>query len=61
MSVVIIVGGTGRLKTDIDNANAAASANNWTSAQREAMAGYFAACSAEIEKRTLSYNAGNPP
>jgi len=61
MSVVIIIGGTGRLRTDIDNANQAASAHSWTTAQKDWMAAYFAECADEIEKRILSFNAGNPP
>lgn len=61
MSVVIIVGGTGRLRADIDNANSAASTHNWTGAQIDWMADYFNACADEIEKRIQSFNAGNPP
>lgn len=61
MSVVIIVGGTGRLRNDIDAANQAASAHSWTAAQIDWMANYFNACADEIEKKTTSFNAGNPP
>lgn len=61
MSVIIIVGGTGRLKNDVDQANANASSHSWTAAQIAWMADYFNACADEIEKRTLSFNAGNPP
>ncbi len=41
MSVVIIVGGTGRLKNTIDKVNQQASANNWTQAQIDWMAQKF--------------------
>lgn len=61
MSVVIIVGGTGRLKNDVDQANSNASAHSWTAAQIASMADYFNECANEIEKRTLAFNAGNPP
>lgn len=61
MSVVIIVGGTGRLRTAIDNANQNASDHSWTQAQIDWMAAKFNADADEIEKRILSFNAGNPP
>ena len=61
MSVVIIVGGTGRLRTAIDSANQNASAHNWTQAQIDWMAAKFNGDADEIEKKTASFNAGNPP
>lgn len=61
MSVVIIVGGTGRLRTAIDNANQDASAHSWTQAQIDWMASKFNADADEIEKKVASFNAGNPP
>ena len=61
MSVVIIVGGTGRLRTAIDSANQNASAHNWTQAQIDWMAAKFNGDADEIEKRITSFNAGNPP
>jgi hypothetical protein len=61
MSVVIIIGGTGRLRTAIDNSNTAASTYHWTQAQIDWMAAKFNADADDIEKRIASFNAGNPP
>lgn len=61
MSVVIIIGGTGRLKTATDSANQNASSHNWTQAQIDWMAAKFNAYADDIEKHTASFNAGNPP
>jgi hypothetical protein len=54
MSVVIIIGGTGRLKSDIDAANQAASQNNWTQPQKDYLAGKFAEWSKAIEAQIQS-------
>ena len=41
MAVVIVIGGSGHLKTFIDKANQQASQNNWTQAQIDFMASKF--------------------
>jgi len=61
MAVVIIIGGSGGLKNAVDQANQAASQNNWTQAQIDWMAGKFAAYQKEIDAKVASFNAGNPP
>lgn len=43
MSVVIIIGGTGRLKSLIDKSNQLAGENAWTQAQINALAAKFEA------------------
>lgn len=61
MSVVIIIGGGGSLKNAIDQANSSANQHNWTQAQIDWMSTKFAAYEKEIEGKTASFNAGNPP
>jgi hypothetical protein len=61
MSVVIIIGGSGGLKNAVDQANQAASQNNWTQAQIDWMASQFAAWNKTIDTKIASFNAGNPP
>lgn len=61
MSVVIIINGSGGARTAIDNANQAASTYSWTQAQIDAMAATFQSFTSDVQKKILSYNAGNPP
>ena len=51
MAVVIIIGGSGRLKNEVDKANQVASVNHWTQAQIDFMAAKFSALSDAIESQ----------
>lgn len=60
MATTIIIG-SGGAHNAITDANSAAGAHNWTQAQTDWMSAYFGTFSAEVQKRILSFNAGNPP
>ena len=49
--MIIIIGGSGRLKNEIDKANQAASVNNWTQAQIDFMAAKFATLCDQIDSQ----------
>lgn len=54
MSTVIIIGGSGRLRTAIDNINSTASQHNWTQAQKAAAAALLNKCADDVEQFTAN-------
>lgn len=60
MAVVIIIGGSGRAKQAIENANQDASAHNWTQAQKDALAQKFNDFADAVDHDRNEYNKANP-
>lgn len=56
MSVVIIIGGSGRAKAAVDSANQDASSKPWTRAQKDTMAQKFNDFADDIEQMRASFN-----
>lgn len=56
MSVVIIIGGSGRARAAIDNSNQDASSKPWTQAQKDTMAQKFNDFADDIEQMRASFN-----
>lgn len=56
MSTVVIIGGTGRLRSAIDNANNDASVYNWTQAEKDEMAAMFNSFADQIDAKRGDFN-----
>lgn len=56
MSTVVIIGGSGRLKSAVDNANHDASVYNWTQAEKDEMAAMFNSFADQIDAKRGDFN-----
>lgn len=56
MSVIVIIGGSGRLKSAIDNANHDASVHNWTQAEKDEMAALFNSFADSVDAKRAEFN-----
>lgn len=56
MSVIIIIGGAGRARAAIDNANQDASVHNWTQSEKDQMAAIFNAFADQVDAKRAEFN-----
>lgn len=56
MATTIIIGGSGRAHSAIDNANHDASVNSWTQAQKDEMADLFDNFAKQVDTKRTAFN-----
>lgn len=56
MSVIIIIGGSGRARAAIDNANHDASVHSWTQAEKDEMAALFNSFADSVDAKRAEFN-----